>query len=495
MSRPRTLALIGALSAVALLSPARTALGAGAQTLAGRAASLGLTCSPVTSGDGVTYTRCTGEIPTFDGIGLDTDLSIPAGATAPAPTVVFLHGWSLDKTNWEASSTTGDSAEQWHWNNVWFASRGWVAVNYTARGFEESCGMADSDPNCPNGYTHLADRNFETRDTQTILGKLVDAGIANAGRLLSTGESYGGGQSWLLATALPWKSPRGRSLQLAAAVPLYGWTDLLDSLAPSGRATDHTSQTADHVTPLGVPKDSYITGLYAVGRALAQGRYDEDPTDPGNNIDLQYAAVQSGEPYDSKPNMDVVKQSFRNRGAYYADAYLQWTQINTLTNGFVDAYVLGRTAERPAAQAYSFQTHCPPVGGPATPVAGAWDSLSRGTASASWTGSTTTSSADPNPADGAATDPIANSGCMSEQVSNEDPGQAFWSWQIPSGGLTLLGLPAVELGYALAGVDATVVYKLWDVAPDGTKTLVSRGDQRIATEAGDLASGTLGTEL
>src|SRR5207247_1110377 len=120
------------------------------------------------------------------------DLSIPTGATASAPAVLFLHGWSGDKGDWEANSVAGDSPDRWHWNNVWFVSRGWVAINYTARGFEESCGVADSDPNCVNGYTHLADRNFEGRDSQTILGVLVDAGIANSRELLSTGGSYGG---------------------------------------------------------------------------------------------------------------------------------------------------------------------------------------------------------------------------------------------------------------------------------------------------------------
>ena len=65
----------------------------------------------------------------------------------------------------------------------------------------------------------------------------------------------------------------------------------------------------------------------------------------------------------------------------------------------------------------------------------------------------------------------------------------------PSGGLTLLGLPAVQLGYGQSGMDATVIFKLWDVAPDGSKTLVTRGDTRIATEAGDPATSTLSTEL
>jgi pimeloyl-ACP methyl ester carboxylesterase len=80
----------------------------------------------------VAYTRCTGEIASFDGIGLDTDLSIPTGATRAAPTMLFLHGWSGDKGDWEANSVTGSSPDQYHWNDVWFVSRGWVSVNYTA---------------------------------------------------------------------------------------------------------------------------------------------------------------------------------------------------------------------------------------------------------------------------------------------------------------------------------------------------------------------------
>jgi hypothetical protein len=52
----------------------------------------------------------------------------------------------------------------------------------------------------------------------------VDAGIAGANELASTGDSYGGGQTWLLATSPPWQSPNGVTLQLAAGVPKYGWT-------------------------------------------------------------------------------------------------------------------------------------------------------------------------------------------------------------------------------------------------------------------------------
>ena len=41
-------------------------------------------------------------MPSFDGIGLDTDLTLPPNASGPVPTIVMLHGWSEDKTKWEA---------------------------------------------------------------------------------------------------------------------------------------------------------------------------------------------------------------------------------------------------------------------------------------------------------------------------------------------------------------------------------------------------------
>ncbi|MGH3000869.1 MAG: CocE/NonD family hydrolase, partial [Gaiellaceae bacterium] len=114
----------------------------GPRTLAQLAASkLGLVCSQVTTSDNVSYMKCSGKIASFDGIGLDTDISIPVAATRAGPTLVMLHGWSQDKTFWEADTAAGDGAGSWHWNNVWFVSKGWIVVNYTARGFQQSCGM------------------------------------------------------------------------------------------------------------------------------------------------------------------------------------------------------------------------------------------------------------------------------------------------------------------------------------------------------------------
>jgi predicted acyl esterase len=53
----------------------------------------------------------------------------------------------------------------------------------------------------------------------------------------------------------------------------------------------------------------------------------------------------------------------------------------------------------------------------------------------------------------------------------------------------------VQFHYDLTGQDATVTFKLWDVDPGGTKTMVGRGVYRLSTDHGDPASGILATEL
>jgi predicted acyl esterase len=525
-------------------------------SLAARAEALGLSCAAETSSDGVAYTKCSGELPTFDGIGLDTDLSFPAGASAALPTMLMLHGWGQDKSQWEADAKD-PSGDTYHWNNVWFASIGWVAVNSTARGFMDSCGRLDADTTCATGWTHLADRNFETRDSQFLLGTLVDAGIADPAGLVATGGSYGGGQTWLLATSLPWKSPAGGGLQLAAAVPLYPWTDLLHSLAPNGRAADGVDQSRSHERPLGVLKESYIDDLFAVGRAQAEGRYNTvDVTDQGSALDADYAVLQAGEPYDTNPLAAGLIQAFRRKSAYHADAYFdaialgdvrevpvlsvqgltdplfpavetlqmyrklkaidpgypismvfgdvghsnaqnppwEWRLINDRSNQFVASAVGRKAASRKAIPDTTvFLTTCPTAAETQQPITGSWDRLARGVVAGTIPAGAATTSPDPNAGDGVATDPIVHSGCLTEGSGSESG--VVRSWRVPPAGLTLLGLPEVTAPYALSGVDATLAFKVWDIAGDGTKTLVTRGAYRLALVGGDPASGTIDVKL
>src|SRR5207248_5978554 len=130
---------------------------------------------------------------------------------------------------------------------------------------------------CANGYIRLDDERYEVRDIQTAAGLLVDAGIVDGNRIGATGESYGGGVSLELATLHdrimypdgslhPWTTPNGTPLRLAAAAPVIPWSDLVYSLLPNGRTLDYriTSPT-DDLKPIGVEKQSFVSGLFALG--------------------------------------------------------------------------------------------------------------------------------------------------------------------------------------------------------------------------------------
>src|SRR5215217_4392123 len=246
---------------------------------------------------------CTGErVPTFDGVPIDVDVTLPPAGDGPFPTIVMLHGYGGDKSDYEASRPEGDkqpsdepeSATTYHWNSNFFARRAYAVVNPTARGFGRSCGKdAGPDPVCAarKGWIHLADQRYEARDTQYLLGLLVDQGVARPSALGVTGISYGGGQSLELAFLrnrvrlpdgrfAPWTSPAGTPLSIAAAYPRWLWSDLVSALLPNGRFLDtRVSAPTESREPLGVPIQSFITGLFALGQA--EGTYAPPGVDPG----------------------------------------------------------------------------------------------------------------------------------------------------------------------------------------------------------------------
>src|SRR5437762_4391236 len=67
-------------------------------------------------------------------------------------------------------------------------------------------------------------------------------------------------------------------------------------------------------------------------------------------------------------------------------------------------------------------------------------------------------------------------------------------WDFPvAADAVLLGAPVVTFGLALSGTDAELNSRLWDVAPDGSRTLVTRGAYRATPQAG--ADATAAYEL
>jgi predicted acyl esterase len=250
------------------------------------------------------------RVPSFDGVPLDVDVTLPATGNGPFPTIVMLHGWGGSKTSFEASTAAGNGNETFDYNNVYYAEHGFAVINYTARGWGNSCGSSESrenTPACEEGFLRLADQRYEARDTQYLLGLLADEGLVKPKDIGVTGISYGGGQSIELAylknrIRLPngeyesWRSPAGKHLEIKAAFPRWPWSDLLDALEPNGRFLDtEVAPPGQSYEPLGVEIQSYVTGLYADG-LTSDGYYAPPGKDPEADLTKWFPAVNAGEP-------------------------------------------------------------------------------------------------------------------------------------------------------------------------------------------------------
>jgi predicted acyl esterase len=481
----------------------------------------------------VAYRICTGTVASFDGTELDTTLTLPARVRKGKrlPLVVFLHGFLSNKTEYLSDSKEAPgNYKAVEFNNVWFASRGYAALNYTARGHGES-----------GGEIALASKDFETRDTQHLTGLLVDERIANRNKVGAIGGSYGGGQTWLLATVRgegapeygSWRSPKGRLVRLAAAVPQFTWTDLLFSLTPNGREPVTP-------TPLGVPKITLLNGFIA----LIGSKMTED-------LARWLGRMNAGEPYEGDPIVEEAKKALTvDRSAYYQDGFFKalrkgpkrqrsipilaaqgWTDpifpaieavrmyrrlrsirrrypielyfgdfehltsqikipdmryYHRLANRLLDHYLRGKK-RKPTFDVRSAPTLCDPKAFGPVLRAPTWDALHPDELALELPGSRTTSWRTMDPR-GAATDHVAiglqRRGCVTTDLP-ESGGVA--TWRVPlERDFTLIGLPRLDLTYSATGTDVQLNSRLWDVAPDGVQTLVTRAAYRVvAPPAGE----------
>jgi predicted acyl esterase len=540
--------------------------------------------SPVTPPGGQPFVVCTGRIRSFDGTPLDTDVTIPIHHGVSVPLVGFLHGWGGSKTDWESTTLAGNGADQYDWNNAWFAAKGWISLNYTARGFHFSCGKDTSgysyqnDSTCSDtkgekSWTHLADRRWEIRDFQYLAGLLVDAKIGiNPDRIVATGGSYGGGQSWELAlsqnrvissactdttttkcASTPWTSAKHTPLKLAAALPMYQWTDLVDALQPNGTASDglHGAPPTDgnHLSPYGVEKQSYVNGLYALGLESAQ--YAAPNADPSADLSAWFAEINAGEPYSSNPNAATVAAQigggFRSPhtipipagsgqipvfvvqgltdplfdglqaidminhlhisdpnypvwaflgdvGHSYADnPHDVWEEAHAASNAWLSA-VVTHGALSSFARVSETTTRCV-TGQTLTSYQDAsFDQLADSTMIFKDGRAQSTANNSGATNEGAVTDPIANSGCRSMAASQSDPNQAVYTFT-PTSSATLLGGPVVHVTAALTGSNAEVAAHLWDLDPSGNQTLMTRTVFRIDEGSNPTSTLPLAFEL
>jgi fermentation-respiration switch protein FrsA (DUF1100 family) len=481
------------------------------------------------------------RVPAWDGVPLDVDVTLPPSGDGPFPTIVMLHGWLESKTAYERSSPAGG------YNNVFFAQRGYAVVNYSARGWGRSCGVPDSrtSPACDRGWLHLADHRYEGRDTQHLLGLLVDQGVARADSIGVTGISYGGIQTLNLArlrnrvrledgSFVPWQSPAGTPLSVTAAYARWGGSDLTYVLQPNGRFLDfRTPRQNQSIRPGGVMKKSYMDLFFGAGRATGfyapeGGPFNADITtwkalsDRGEPVPREALAtgreltrfhswaglsgpsppllVQNGWTDDLFPAPEALRVYRTFTAAPGARISLQLADLGhqrgqnkersltaTTAQGaaFFDAY-LKREGSPPAhGSVLAFTQTCPAAareGGPFR--AENWERLHPLTLTMRRARPQVVRSNGGRRATARAIDPVSGAGCKTVSARRAR-GTALVQRRVRRP-FTLLGMPTVEASIRTRGRGGFLAARLWDVHR-GRQTLVSRGVYRLRDDQrGDI---------
>jgi len=287
--------------------------------------------------------QCSGLVRSWDGVPLDATLTLPSAEARELPLVVEIHGLGNSKYEYLNPEETAYTDNAYAW-----AREGYAVLTYTARGFWGSCGTPESrlanPADCARGYIHLADLRYEVRDTQELIGRLVDERVVDRRRIGVTGDSYGGGQTLMLAALrdrvampdgelAPWRSPAGTRLRIAAAAPVIPWTDLVYAAAPNGRVFSHAITPRSVATnPVGVEKATVVNAIFAAttvaigpgqptGEPFVPGRpmgYLAPPgTDPEADVAGWVARTDRGEPYTDPEAQAIVETLTRYHSAYY----------------------------------------------------------------------------------------------------------------------------------------------------------------------------------
>jgi ABC-2 type transport system ATP-binding protein len=512
----------------------------------------------------VRYKLCSGKVASFDGTPLDVTLTLPARlprGRRRLPLVVFLHGFLSSKAEYLSETRTGvgldrgaDAYKTIDWNNIWFASRGYATLNYTARGHGDS-----------GGQIGLASKNIEVRDTHHLTGVLTDEGarrrplVRIAPKKIGViGGSYGGGQTWLLLTTRgagvkqygSWRSPQGRLLSLGAVAPGFTWTDLLYSLVPNGHhRTDRLVDPARDDLPTGIGKQTLVDGFLATGNSkltpevlrwltrLNAGEPYDNPSDPVIP-EARHALTVDRSPYFQNGYFAALRAHRQRRvpvlaaqgwtdpifeaiepvrmyrrlqtsstrypiELYFGDfehltslaKVSEFARWHDLGNRLFDRYLLGRR-RKVRFDARSTETDCNPNRlGPFT-AARSWSGLARHRLTLPLGGPRQTASPLPS-SQGSSVDPVVQGtargrGCLTRAGADPTPGLASYTVSVPAN-TTLLGLPRLKVRFRTVATDLELNSRLWDVAPDGGQTLVTRGAYRAISPG--LGATTIEYEL
>ena len=476
------------------------------------------------------------RVPSWDGVPLDVDVTLPATGDGPFPTIVMLHGWGGSKASFEAQSAESS------YKSSFYASRGYAVVNYTARGWGRSCGTADSrtSPACDRGWIHLADHRYEARDTQHLLGLLVDEGVTSASAIGVTGVSYGGIQTLNLArlrdrvrledgSFVPWTSPNGTPLAITAGYARWPGSDMTYALQPNGRFTDFRTPTPrDSIRPGGVEKVSYNDILYVAGQfggfyAQPGGPFNSDLTtwkalaDRGEPARPDALAVgreltdfhswmgltgpsaalivQNGWTDDLVPAPEALRVYRTFTAAPGARLSLQLGDFGHPRGGnnalddnvmlaeassFFDHYLKAAGSAPDHGSVLAFTQACPRRAAQPSPRFRAenWERLHPKTVTIRHRGLLRMSSRGGNPETSAAIDPIGGGGDACRTLKAEHAlGTATVERRFRRR-FTMLGMPTVESRIVTRGRGGFIAARLWDVHR-GQQVLVSRGVYRL----------------
>lgn len=306
-------------AAAALVAPA-TASAAVTQVFTGLASDP-VACAVQTRAAVAGQRWCTGSpsrVRTFDGTPIDVSVALPpAPASGPDghfPLIGIYHGWGGSK-----ALPSGGAAQKW-------LKEGYAVFSMTDRGWHESCGTPASRTGlpswatCANGDIRLMDLRYEVRDAQFLMGVLVDDGVVDPQRIGASGGSYGGMASSSLGalngrtmlpdgTLVPWRSPHGTPLHLAAATPAALATDVFYTQQPNGSTLDYAAWTPyfgpTGAARVGVQKAAVMNGFFL--GAIARGN-------PGAQMLALGTAANGPGPYDAlRP---VLEQALATHGAY-----------------------------------------------------------------------------------------------------------------------------------------------------------------------------------
>ncbi len=496
---------------------------------------LGVPCT--VRADGVRFCGSTAPrstAPAWDGTPIDVNVAFPpapsAGADGSYPLVMLFHGYGGGKLGLS-------DMQPW-------LDRGYAAFSMSDRGFKESCGSAASRAAaagaCAKGYVRLIDSRYEVRDAQEFAGQLADAGLISPRRIGAVGGSYGGGLSMALGalknrkllpddTIVPWRSPDGKRMRIAAAAPNVPWTDLSYSLAPNGSTLDYVADAPYRGRP-GVEKQSYVTGLYVVGLG-APGFYAPAGSDPSADLVGWRAKIDAGEPYGADVQA-IIREMSVHHSSYYIDHSVAPAPM-LMSSGFtddlfpvdetiryynrtktqyagadlalffgdfghprgqnksdvvgalqrrvfawLDHYVKG-AGPRPRQGVEAYTETCPATAASGGPYrARSWATIAPGEVRFSDPASKTIA---PGSTTGGAFNPVSTAACATVPATDPAGAAVYKLDPAPAGGYTLLGAPTVIADFTLPGDTSQVAARLLDVAPDGTETLVDRGLWRPAT--------------